>query len=393
MSTSTAKVGPPNVRSAPLWQATTDSTNVGGADTQGPIDHSGAYPSSEVRSNAQILPRFVPAGIVVGTAAVSTALAAVFQWVGDQPINPVPALLIGTAAGAGLAFTVLAIRQGRRAAVDRAATILLGATFAIAVLPLVSVFATVVARGAPRFDWEFFTYSMRGITGVGGGVLHALLGSALITGAAAIMAVPIGVLTAVYLVEYGSGRAARAVTFLVDVMTGIPSIVAGLFAYMVFAYILGPGTRIGFIGAVALAVLMLPVVIRSAEEMLRLVPADLREASLALGVPKWKTTLKVVLPTAAGGLATSVMLAVARVIGETAPLLIAAGFTASMNYNIFAGRMQSLPVYIYTQFSNQGSPAQAFVDRAWTGALVLILLVTALNLTARLVARRFQPSH
>lgn len=341
---------------------------------------------------AKPLPKSAPALITAGVTALFMLVAATAQWTAGKPFQLVPAAMGGVAAGAALTLVVVGARQGRRAAVNAAATTVLTAAFAAAVIPLLSVFATVLAKGSNRFDWEFLTNSMRGITGVGGGALHALVGSALITGAAAIMAVPIGVLTAIYLVEFGTGKAARTVTFLVDVMTGIPSIVAGLFAYTAFVYILGPGTRMGIIGAVALAVLMVPVVIRASEEMLRLVPADLREASLALGVPKWRTTLKVVLPTAAGGLATSVMLAIARVIGETAPLLIAAGFTASMNYNLFAGRMQSLPVFIYTQFSNQGSPASAFMDRAWTGALLLILLVMALNLLARLIARRFQPS-
>ncbi len=274
-------------------------------------------------------------------------------------------------------------RATKRKRTDRLVTAALTAAFVLAVAPLVSIAATVISRGAARFDVEFFTHSMRNVTGAGGGALHALLGSALITAAASALAVPIGILTAIYLVEYGSGRASGVVSSLVDVMIGIPSIVAGLFAYAAFAAILGPQARMGIVGAVALAILMLPVVIRSAEEMLRLVPHSLREASLALGVPKWRTILKVVLPTAAGGLTTGVMQAVARVVGETAPLLIAAGFTASMNYNVFAGRMQSLPVYIYTQFSNQGSPPEAFLDRAWTGALALILLVTALNLAAR----------
>ncbi len=415
MTTQTAEVQAPSIRTNPIGNvgsgavsagthardvqcASTGVTDSGAAGTITGLvpDHSvgqaSQRPNLGMLTRVNPLPRLVPAGIIAGTAALSTIITAAVQWAGNQPFKPVPALVAGIAAGVVLAFGIQALRQGRRAAVDSVATIALGAAFAIAVVPLVSVFATVVTRGAARFDTEFFTHSMRGMTGVGGGALHALLGSALITGAAAIMAVPIGIFTAIYLVEFGTGRAARTVTFLVDVMTGIPSIVAGLFAYTAFAYVLGPGTRIGLIGAVALAVLMLPVVIRAAEEMLRLVPTDLREASLALGVPKWKTTLGVVLPTAAGGLATSVMLAVARVIGETAPLLIAAGFTASMNYNLFAGRMQSLPVYIYTQFANQGAPSHAFLDRAWTGALVLILLVTALNLTARLVARRFQPS-
>ena len=144
-------------------------------------------------------------------------------------------------------------------------------------------------------------------------------------------------------------------------MTGIPSIVAGLFAYALFALFFGPGIRMGFMGSIALAVLMIPVVVRSSEEMLRLVPNELREASYALGVPKWRTISKVVLPTSIAGITTGVMLSISRVIGETAPLLLTAGFTASMNYNLFEGRMQTLPVFTYTQYMNQGIPAEAYL--------------------------------
>jgi phosphate transport system permease protein len=200
-------------------------------------------------------------------------------------------------------------------------------------------------------------------------------------------------MTSIYLVEYGRGKLARGITFLVDVMTGIPSIVAGLFAYALFAIFWGPGTRTGIAGAVALAVLMIPVVVRSSEEMLRLVPNELREAAYALGVPKWLTIVKVVLPTSIAGITTGIMLAIARVIGETAPLLIAAGFTNSMNYDMTEGRMQSLPVFVYTQYANQGTPPEAYLDRAWAAALTLILIVMALNLIARLVARFFAPKY
>ena len=199
-------------------------------------------------------------------------------------------------------------------------------------------------------------------------------------------------MTAIYLIEYGqTSRLGKAITFLVDVMTGIPSIVAGLFAYALFALIFGPGVRMGFAGAIALSVLMIPVVVRSSEEMLRLVPNELREASYALGVPKWLTIVKVVLPTSIAGITTGVMLAIARVIGETAPLLITAGFTDALNMNLFDGRMQTLPVYIYSQYAYKGIPPEAYVDRAWAAALTLILIVMALNLVARLVAKLFAP--
>jgi phosphate transport system permease protein len=179
---------------------------------------------------------------------------------------------------------------------------------------------------------------------------------------------------------------------MVDVMTGIPSIVAGLFAFALFSVFFGPGVRMGFAGAVALSVLMVPVVVRSSEEMLRLVPNELREASLALGVPKWLTILRVVIPTAIGGLVTGIMIAISRVIGETAPLLIVAGFTQSMNYNPFSERMMTLPVFVYNSYSSQGTDAQEYIDRAWAGALTLIVIVMVLNLGARIVARVFRPT-
>lgn len=281
----------------------------------------------------------------------------------------------------------------RRKATDRFVTVLVTGAFLIALIPLISLGITVVTNGVARLDPEFFNSSMRNVTGEGGGALHAMIGTLLITLAATVISVPLGLMTSIYLVEYGQGgKLSRIITFLVDVMTGIPSIVAGLFAYAAFALFLGPGARMGIIGAVSLAVLMIPVVVRSSEEMLRLVPSELREASYALGVPKWRTIVKIVLPTAMAGITTGVMLAIARVIGETAPLLITAGFTASMNYNLFKDRMQSLPVYVYTQFANQGNPAEAFIERAWAAALLLILIVMTLNLVARLIARKFSPA-
>jgi phosphate transport system permease protein len=174
-------------------------------------------------------------------------------------------------------------------------------------------------------------------------------------------------------------------------MTGIPSIVAGLFAYALFEIFFGPGVRLGIAGAVALSVLMTPVVVRSAEEILKLVPNELREAGYALGLPKWRTILRVVLPTAAGGIGTGVTLAIARVVGETAPLLVTVGITAVTNLNPFDGRMATLPVFAYYQLTRPGVPPQFAVDRAWTAALLLIILVMALNVVARLISRLFAP--
>jgi len=207
-----------------------------------------------------------------------------------------------------------------------------------------------------------------------------------------VISIPIGLFTAIFLVEYGTdGRLARWIRFLVDVMTGIPSIVAGLFAYALFVVFFGPGVRMGIGGAVALSVLMIPVVVRSCEEMLKLVPNELREASYALGVPKWRTIAKVVLPTALAGIVTGITLSIARVIGETAPLLIIAGISDSVNFNLFSDRMATLPVFAYSAVTSPGVPPGPSIDRAWGAALVLLVLVMLLNLVARLVSHFFSP--
>ena len=181
-------------------------------------------------------------------------------------------------------------------------TCLVTTAFGIAMIPLVSLVYTVLDKGLARLDGQFFTNSMFRVVGEGGGAYHAIVGTLIITAVATLISVPIGLMTAIYLVEYGTGRLKRAITFFVDVMTGIPSIVAGLFAFALFTLLFGNDVRMGVMGAVALSVLMIPVVVRSCEEVLKLVPNELREASYALGVPKWRTVVKVVLPTAVAGL-------------------------------------------------------------------------------------------
>jgi phosphate transport system permease protein len=297
--------------------------------------------------------------------------------------------------------------EGSRKAKDKLATCLVVGSFLIALLPLVSVIWTVLVNGLPGLlDPGFLTTSMNGVTGAFdnktveqgapllGGIYHAIVGTLLITVLATLISVPVGLLTAIYLVEYGQDRAlARAITFFVDVMTGIPSIVAGLFAAAAFFAVVGPGTKTGAVAAVALSVLMIPVVVRSSEEMLKIVPNELREAAYALGVRKWRTILKVVLPTAISGIASGITLAIARVIGETAPILVTAGFATTINTNVFSGWMASLPTFIYTQILNPTSPSNPdpSSQRAWGAALVLIILVMLLNLGARLVASLFAP--
>jgi phosphate transport system permease protein len=279
--------------------------------------------------------------------------------------------------------------DSRRRFKNHLMTVVIVAAFLVALAPLLSLLYEVVHRGMARFDADFFTTTARGAFGAEGGAAHAIVGTLVITATASVIAVPIGLMAAIYLNEYGEGRLRRALTFFVDVMTGIPSIVAGLFAYALFELFFGPGIRLGIMGSVALAVLMVPIVIRSAEEILKVVPNHLREASYALGTPKWRTITKVVLPTALAGLVTGVMLAVARIIGETAPLLVTTGVVDSMNADPFEGRMQNLAVYAFNEYRSPGVDKEAAFDRAWAAALTLLLIVIALNLIARLVYRRF----
>ncbi|MDR0592990.1 MAG: phosphate ABC transporter permease PstA [Bifidobacteriaceae bacterium] len=255
---------------------------------------------------------------------------------------------------------------------------------ALAAIPLALVIWAALTRGIERLDLALFTNSMWGVVGQGGGLLHALVGTLLVTGATALIAIPLGLAAAIYLTEYGGQRKLAGITRrAVDIMVSIPSIVAGLAAYALFSLLLGPGTRSGLAGAVALAMIMIPVVVRSSEEVLRLVPGDLREAGLALGSPRWRVIRKIVLPTALPGLTAGAVLGVARIIGETAPLLLVAGFTDAMNYNLAEGRMATLPVFIYTQWSSKGLDTAAYDQRAWAGALVLMAVVVVLQLAAR----------
>lgn len=306
---------------------------------------------------------------------------------------------LGWAPGVFLGWVVLLVVlvgvsravEGSRRSTDRTMAALITSAFLLALLPLATLLWKVARNGGPALSPTFFTSSMRNVVGEGGGIYHAAFGTLLVTGMAALLSVPVGLLTAIYLVEYGNGRTARAVTFLVDVMTGIPSIVAGLFAYALFVIFAGEGVRLGFGGAVALSLLMVPLVVRSCEEIIKLVPNELREASYALGVPKWRTIVKIVVPTSLAGIVTGVTIAIARVIGETAPLLIICGTTDSSNFNLFSGRMMTLPVYIYSSYKNPGFPADFSIERAWGAALVLTLIIMALNLIARLISYLFSP--
>jgi len=291
-------------------------------------------------------------------------------------------------------YVISSAVEGARQAKNRLVTGLLGVAFILAMVPLLSLIITLVIKGSPGFFSAQFFANDASVPLVRG-AQHAIVGTLWITGLTTLLAVPIGFFTAIYLVEYGKGNMlSRALNFFVDVMTGIPSIVAGLFAFALFKIFTdltgGDMTKIksGFVGSIALLVLMIPTVVRSAEEMIRLVPNDLREASYALGVPKWRTISKVVLPTCLGGLVTGVLLAIARVIGETAPLMIAAGMTVNLNTNPFNGPMASLPTLVYQQY---GFTDKTAVELAWAGALMLLIIVMALNIIGRIVRHYFSP--
>lgn len=276
--------------------------------------------------------------------------------------------------------------SARRRTTDRVVTMSVYLAFAVALLPLISVLWLTVGKGLDRLDLTFLTHSLRNITvgSTGGGAYHAIIGTLEQVGIASVLAVPLGLVVAVYLVDFGSGRFGRTVSLFVDVMTGLPSIVAGLFVLAFWIVALHQNFS-GFAGSLALAILMLPIVVRSAEEMLRLVPSALREAGLALGLPRWVTVLRIIFPVALPGIVTGVMLAVARVTGETAPLLLTVFGNDSINTNPFHGAQSGLPLFVFGQ---AGLSDNAAVARAWAGALTLIIIVVLLNVIARLVARR-----
>jgi phosphate transport system permease protein len=346
-------------------------------------------PAAPLQLTLRRLPSMAPLLIAAGSIAAAVALRTGLGWTGWMT-TAAAAIVLHIVSLTAWSLTV----EGRRHAADRAATIVISACLVAAVTPLVLILGYIAVLGAPVLSVDFLTHSMYGVTGAqpGGGVYAALLGTVQQVGLATVIAVPIGILTAIYLVEFGSshkskGRFAKAVTFFVDVMNGVPSIVAGLFVFSVL--LLGFGMRpFGAAGSIALTILMLPIVIRSAEEMIRLVPAELREASYALGVPKWRTVMKVVLPTALSGLVTSGLLAVARIVGETAPLVLLVGYASQINGNPFSGDQAALPMMIWDQLGKRSGNAGEFAEpRAWGAALVLVLLVLVLNIGARLASR------
>jgi len=284
--------------------------------------------------------------------------------------------------------------SARRKVTNNVATVLVTGSVLVALVPLVWVLYSVIVKGFNAITAPtWFTNSQAGMTtfSAGGGVYHAIVGTLLQGLVCSLISIPIGVFVAVYLVEYGGGtRLGKLTTFMVDILTGVPSIVAALFIYALWVATLG-FERSGFAVSLALVLLMIPVIVRATEEMLRIVPMDLREASYALGVPKWKTIMRIVIPTALSGIVTGVMLALARVMGETAPLLVLVGYAQAMNFDMFGGFMGSLPGMMYDQISAGAGANPVPTDRLWGAALTLILLVALLNIGARLVAKIFAP--
>lgn len=347
------------------------------------------FTSTSLPLTAARLPRQAPLLAVLVALALGGLVGVVLQssWVAMLAIAAVVLLV-------GLPVWSMAV-EGRRGAVDRLMTLLVFYAVLGALIPLVWLLSYTFIQGIPAIDWSFVTNDQTSRLDPvtfkqlpGAGIKHAIFGTLLVTAGATVISVPVGLMTAIYLVEYGKGtKLARVITILVDVMTGIPSIVAGLFAVALFTELGDPGTRSGIMGSVALSLLMIPTVVRAGEEMMRLVPADLREASYALGVPKWRTIVKVVIPTAFGGILTGVMLAISRVIGETAPLLVAVGAVDVVNGNLFSGRMETLPVFIISKYKQGQDP----LELAWGAALLLIIIVMVLNLAARIIGKIFAP--
>lgn len=380
-----------------------------------------ATTTASTLSGARAAERRLPLWHLLLTGAASLVLAAlILATFGNLSI--VGVILLGYVLHLVVTYVYSRVREGRRWAADRVVMLLVIGAFAIALFPLLSLLWKVLVEGGSRVvkaaphPFAFWTSDMSGVIGGAdaGGVLHAAIGTLLITFWASVISIPIGLFTAIFLVEYSSTgwkrTLAKGVTFLVDIMTGIPSIVAGLFGLALFlAFMPDQSVRMGIMGSVALSLLMIPTVVRSSEEMLRLVPLDLREAAYALGVPKWLTVMRVVLRTSIAGLTTGITLAIARVIGETAPLLLTVGMVTGINWSMFDGRMATLPTFINQQYRAGSAQCRTDtvtnvvngdvyscsvttnIDRAWAAALTLIVIVMVLNLIARLISHYFSP--
>jgi len=327
------------------------------------------------------LPRWAVPAVIAFSAALMLLVFALtpLQGVADYLVV---ASIVSVVAITGASWWV----EGRRLARDRLATTAMILALILTLLPLGFIIGYTIKRGLHRLSVSFLTHSMAGVGPLspGGGVYHAIIGTIEQVLLASLIAVPLGLLVAIYVTEYGRNPLGTGIRFLIDVMTGIPSIVAGLFILAFWIIALNqPFT--GFAGALALSILELPIIVRATEEMILLVPAALREASYALGIAKWRTIVRVVLPTAASGITTGIMLAIARVTGETAPVLLVAGNNFFINNNPFSGGQADLPLFI---FQGARSSSTFNVDRAWAAALTLIAIVVLLYVAARLITRR-----
>ncbi|WP_051129643.1 phosphate ABC transporter permease PstA [Yaniella halotolerans] len=354
----------------------------------------------------------------MAAAAGSAILSLLITLVAFESFSVIGFGVIAGVLFVGSMYVVSRVLEDRLKATDELWRHLVWTSFIVALIPLISVIWSVVSQGLPTLisNPGLLTADMAGVAGADdiatqnegaslqGGILHGLVGTIMITLMASVISIPVGLFASIYLTEYGNRNAfSRGIRFFVDVMTGIPSIVAGLFAFagmtLIVELTIGSSpqalqsVKTGFTAAIALSVLMIPVVVRSTEEMLQVVADELREASYALGVRKWRTIMKVVLPTAMSGIASGVTLAIARVAGETAPILVTAGYVAMTNWNPFSEWMTALPVFIYRQLINPTAPAAGdpSTARAWAGALVLIVIVMGLNLAARAIAKYFAP--
>lgn len=273
---------------------------------------------------------------------------------------------------------------------NNVATAFFGLCFAIALVPLIALLFKVVVDGLPVItDLAWWTEDLRGVgnTEMAGGVLHAIYGTVMQVVFASVIAIPLGVLVGILLVEFSESKLAKPTTFMVDVLAGVPSIVAAIFVFGVWMTTFGM-KKSGFAVSLALVLLMLPLVIRSTEEMLKLVPDELREAAYALGVPRWKTVLFIVIPTALSGMISGIFLAIARVMGETAPVLVLVGYSARENFDMFKGNMASLPLLINNERSNATTTGEA---RQWGAALTLIVIIAVANILATAAAKALQP--
>ena len=326
--------------------------------------------------------RMVTAGIYLASAFVSFAVIAVTPMKGKLAYFTIFFL-----ASIVIDFTLSYFQRGIASAKDAVARgfVTVGMTFAV--LPIFSILFEVVKRGYKGMHFGLFTHDMS-TTSVNdplenGGILHAIAGTTIMVALALLIAMPIGILTAIYLTEI-RGRLSRPIKFLVQAMSGVPSIVAGLFILSAFVYPF-TGSLSGFAGSLALMILMIPTIARTSEEVLLLIPSDLREAGVALGGTQWRTVALVVVPAAKSGLVTALILGIARVAGETAPLVLLTGGGEKVNPNPFSGPMGSLPLYIWKCF---GQGTEESIARAWSGILVLLVIVLALFMTARFLSER-----